>query len=85
MGAAHNIIRHPDMPRCVFRALWDTIASGGTIAAYVLNRAKTGEPYWVMATVAPCDGGYLSVRLKPTTPYFETAKGRLRGAASTGA
>lgn len=74
VGAPHNIIRHPEMPRCVFGLLWDTIAAGDTIAAYVLNRAKTGEPYWVMATVVPCDGGFLSVRLKPSTPFFETAK-----------
>ena len=74
IGKPHSLIRHPDMPRCVFKALWDTIEQGQTIAAYVKNRAKTGQPYWVMATVAPCSRGYLSVRLKPTSKYLEIAK-----------
>jgi len=74
IGKPHSLIRHPDMPRCVFKALWDTIEQGQTIAAYVKNRAKTGQPYWVMATVVPCSGGYLSVRLKPSSKYFELAK-----------
>ena len=25
MGAPHSLIRHPDMPRCVFKLLWDTL------------------------------------------------------------
>ncbi len=25
LGAQHNIIRHPDMPRGVFKFLWDTL------------------------------------------------------------
>lgn len=74
LGRPHSLIRHPDVPRCVFKLLWDTIDPGQTIAAYVKNRARTGEPYWVVATVAPCEGGFLSVRLRPSTAYFETAK-----------
>lgn len=74
VGAPHNIIRHPDMPRAVFKLLWDEIEAGRPIAAYVKNRAKDGTYYWVMATVVPIEGGYLSVRLKPSTPYFEAAE-----------
>ncbi|MBT3490627.1 MAG: PAS domain S-box protein, partial [Gammaproteobacteria bacterium] len=37
LGAQHNIIRHPDMPRAVFNLLWDTIAQGNEIFAYVKN------------------------------------------------
>lgn len=43
LGKPHNIIRHPDMPRCVFKLLWDTIASGSEIFAYVKNMAKNGD------------------------------------------
>jgi PAS domain S-box-containing protein len=53
LGQAHNIVRHPDMPRCVFKVLWDTIQSGQEIFAYVLNMAKTGDHYWVFAHVTP--------------------------------
>ncbi len=53
LGQPHSMIRHPDMPRCVFKLLWDTIASGGEIFAYVVNRAKNGDHYWVLAHVTP--------------------------------
>jgi len=53
IGQPHNIVRHPDMPRSVFKLLWDTIADGNEIFAYVLNRAKNGDHYWVFAHVTP--------------------------------
>lgn len=53
LGKPHNIIRHPAMPRCVFRLLWETIESGKEIFAYVLNMAKNGDGYWVFAHVTP--------------------------------
>jgi len=53
MGSAHNIVRHPGMPRCVFKLLWDTIEAGREIFAYVVNRAKNGDHYWVNAHVTP--------------------------------
>lgn len=63
----HKIIRHPDMPRAVFWLLWDTIKQGKPIGAYVKNRAKDGRYYWVFAIVTPVDGGFLSVRLRPSS------------------
>ena len=53
VGQPHNIIRHPDMPRCVFRLLWETLEQGKEIFAYVLNMAKSGGHYWVFAHVTP--------------------------------
>lgn len=53
LGQPHSIIRHPDMPRCVFKLLWDTIQSGEEIFAYVKNMAKNGDHYWVFAHVTP--------------------------------
>ncbi|MEZ6234773.1 MAG: PAS domain-containing protein [Phycisphaerales bacterium] len=53
LGQAHCIVRHPAMPRCVFRFMWDTIQSGHEIFAYVINRAKSGDHYWVFAHVTP--------------------------------
>ena len=53
IGQQHNIIRHPEMPRTVFKLLWDTIASGEEIFAYVNNRARNGDHYWVLAHVTP--------------------------------
>ena len=71
MGQPHSIIRHPDMPRTVFKLLWDTIQDKREIFAYVINLASNGDHYWVLAHVTPSfDGGgnvigYHSNRRKP--------------------
>lgn len=71
IGAPHKLVRHKDMPRGVFWLLWDTIQRGTPVGAYVKNRAKDGLHYWVFASVVPCDGGYLSARIKPTSTLFK--------------
>jgi PAS domain S-box-containing protein len=53
VGQPHNCVRHPDMPRAVFQILWDTIAEGREIFAYVVNLCKNGDHYWVLAHVTP--------------------------------
>ena len=71
LGAQHNIIRHPDMPRGVFKLLWDVVGQGNEIFAYVKNICKDGSYYWVIANVTPSVDergqvlGYYSVRRKP--------------------
>lgn len=56
IGQPHSLIRHPSMPRCVFKLLWDTIEAGREIFAYVINMAKNGDHYWVLAHVTPTFG-----------------------------
>ena len=51
LGEPHNIIRHPDMPRVLFKYLWDSIGSRQEIFAYVKNLAFDGTHYWVFAHV----------------------------------
>jgi PAS domain S-box-containing protein len=53
IGKPHCLLRHPDMPRAIFRLLWTTISSGKEIFAYVVNRCKNGDHYWVFAHVTP--------------------------------
>lgn len=53
LGQPHSLIRHPDMPRAVFRLLWERLGAGGEIFAYVKNMTKTGDFYWVLAHVTP--------------------------------
>ena len=48
IGKPHNIIRHPDMPKIVFKLMWDRIQSNQNIFAIVKNRAKDGQAYWVV-------------------------------------
>lgn len=67
IGAPQKIIRHPDMPRAVFWLLWDALKRGEPIGAYVKNQTKSGRYYWVYAVMMPIPGGYLSVRLKPSS------------------
>ncbi len=52
-GAPHNCVRHPQMPRSVFKLLWDTVGSGKELFAYVVNRSMNGDHYWVYAHVTP--------------------------------
>ena len=65
----HRIIRHPDMPRGVFKLFWQTLQAGDEFNGFVKNRCKNGDYYWVFATVSPwyaADGkslrGYFSAR-----------------------
>lgn len=70
LGAPHKLVRHPDTPKGLFQIFWDTLKSGNTIGAYVKNKAKDGLHYWVFAAVVPCEGGYLSARIKPSSQLF---------------
>ena len=71
LGKPHNIIRHQDMPKAVFKLLWDVVQAGEEIFAYVINKTKNGDAYWVYANVTPSfdiNGkiiGYYSVRRMP--------------------
>lgn len=47
IGSPHNIVRHPDMPKIVFKLLWETIKQGKNINAVVKNLAKDGRYYWI--------------------------------------
>jgi len=71
IGQPHSITRHPDVPKAVFKDLWQTIQSDKPWVQLVKNRCKGGEHYWVEANVSPIreNGaviGYLSVRRKIT-------------------
>ena len=80
LGKPHSIVRHPDMPKAVFKLLWDYIQSGREIFAYVKNLAADGAYYWVYANVTPSYDnsgniiGYYSVRIKPNPSALEAIK-----------
>ncbi len=52
IGKPHNILRHPDMPRRVFKDLWDTITKEKLWSGYVKNLRKDRGYYWVYAEVS---------------------------------
>ncbi|MBN1094220.1 PAS domain-containing protein [Blastococcus sp. TML/M2B] len=72
LGQPHNLIRHPEMPRAVFALLWEDIAAGREVFAYINNLAADGGHYWVLAHVTPSYDdrgrivGYHSNRRRPS-------------------
>lgn len=68
IGKGHNLFRHPDMPKELFKLLWETIKSGKTFVGVIKNKAKDNSHYWVNATIIPIfdeDGNfskYISAR-----------------------
>ena len=84
LGSQHNIIRHPDMPRAVFKLLWDYLAEDKEIFAFVKNMSKDGGFYWVFTHVAPMrsadkqKSGYTSVRRMPNPKAIPIVEGLYR-------
>jgi len=78
LGKPHNIIRHPDMPKAVFKLLWNMVQNDEEIFAFVLNKTKNGNDYWVYANVTPSFDeknqkvGYYSVRRQPNKEALKT-------------
>ena len=71
MGAPHSLIRHPAMPRAVFELLWRRLEGGHEVFAYVVNMARNGDHYWVLAHVTPTvgpDGRTVSYHSNRRTP-----------------
>jgi len=74
IGKPHSIVRHPDMPKSVFKELWETIQSGKEWEGIVKNMRKDKGYYWVNAHISRIykDGklvGYKSIR-EPISDEF---------------
>ncbi|GAA0890544.1 hypothetical protein GCM10009122_02220 [Fulvivirga kasyanovii] len=72
LGQNHNVVRHPDMPKSVFKEVWSTIGKGKMFNGFIKNKAKDGSHYWVDAYIAPIMGtdgkpeAYIGVRFDIT-------------------
>ena len=81
LGKPHSILRHPDMPKAVFKLLWERIQNKQEIFAYVKNMCKDGSFYWVHANVTVTEDAngnvidYHSVRRKPSAKAMEVIPG----------
>ena len=77
IGANHNLIRHPDMPRIAFKVCWNLIQKKQEFFGFVKNLRKDGGYYWVFANITASvdlNGniiGYYSVRRKPSKKALE--------------
>lgn len=71
LGKQHNIVRHPEMPRGIFKLMWDTLSQKREVFTYLKDMSKDGGFYWSFGHVAPSFDdrgnliGYYSVRRKP--------------------
>ncbi len=80
LNQPHNILRHSDMPASVFKFLWTKIKRKEEIFAYVINKTKHNNYYWVMAHITPSLNdeeqiiGYHSVRRKPSKKALDAIK-----------
>lgn len=77
LHAPHNILRDPQMPKVVFSHLWESIQKKEEVFAFVKNRCKNGDFYWVFANLTASLNergdiiGYYSVRRKPKAKAIE--------------
>jgi|GEM_PF-97910 len=74
LGQPHNMIRHPDMPACIFKLLWETVQTEQEIFAYVKNICKNGDHYWVFAHVTPSydvSGKHIGYHSNRRVPYAD--------------
>jgi aerotaxis receptor len=68
IGKPHNIIRHPDMPKSIFKQLWNTIEKGEKFRGFIKGKRKDGKYFWVEVFIEPIydeNGvkvGYISMR-----------------------
>ena len=77
IGSPHAILRHPDMPKTIFKFLWDQLKSQKEVRVFVKNKSKDGGFYRVYATVKPAlnpDGtlrNYTSTRRRSNPKAWE--------------
>ena len=67
LGKNHKILRHKDMPKDIFKDMWQTISSHKTWIGDIKNRKKDGSFYWVKANISPLYHndkhiGYVAIR-----------------------
>jgi methyl-accepting chemotaxis protein len=80
LGSNQNIVRHPDMPKEVFREMWATIGKGKIFRGKVKNRRKDGTPYYVDGIFTPVMGDdgkpvkYIGIRFDITETTLENQR-----------
>jgi len=68
VGKPHNIVRHPDMPKEIFKEMWNMIEKNEKWRGFIKNLRKDGKYYWAETFIEPifdAEGtktGYISIR-----------------------
>ena len=77
IGLNHNVVRHPDMPKEAFKAMWSTIGKGEIFRAFVKNQKKDKTPYYIEGAFMPVLGEngkpekYMGIRFDITKETYE--------------
>ncbi|RXJ97330.1 hypothetical protein CRV00_00385 [Malaciobacter molluscorum] len=53
LGSKHNLVKHPDTKKEVYKDLWKTILDKRVWKGVLKNRAKNGNAYYVKSTIVP--------------------------------
>lgn len=53
LGQPHSLVRHPAVPKAVYKDMWDTIKAGNIWTGIIPNVGKGGGVYVVDTTVQP--------------------------------
>lgn len=74
IGQPHNIVRHPDMPKRVFKDMWKKLSHGKKWEGVVKNLRKDKGYYWVHATISGVykDGELVEFKSIRTPIDYET-------------
>ena len=51
-GKPHSCVRHPDMPKAIFKDLWKSLEETGKWSGFVKNLRKDFGFYWVYAEIS---------------------------------
>jgi PAS domain S-box-containing protein len=71
LGHEHSIVRDPEMPRAIFRLMWEALKREEEFFVYIKSHGRDDSYYWGFATMIPSYdaahqvNGYFSVRRKP--------------------
>jgi len=72
IGNTHSMVKHDDMPKELYKDLWNTITKDQTWKGEIKNKTKNGGYYWVDATIYPIYDqnhkkvGYTAIRIDIT-------------------
>jgi aerotaxis receptor len=83
LNKPHSVVRHPDIPREVFKGMWHSLQNKGFWAGYIKDIGKNDSFYWVYSTImrrVRKDGRvtYLSLRTKPDPNDIKEVEARYR-------
>ncbi len=69
IGSRHNIVRHPDMPKVIFKMMWERIQKNKNMIALIKNKTASGDYYWVTTLfetsyhpITNEEDGYMAIR-----------------------